>query len=177
MNPKPEVQINLILLASLLTVIMIFNPIRAGAAPVGEASAPGWSAPVFGPVLRLFQRPLGPYLAGHRGVDYPAVVDEPVFSPADGVVSYVGLVFDRVVVVVDHGHGVKSEVEPICPSVVVGEPVIQGSPLGVFCEPKSAYRLHCAGVPCLHFSIRKNGEYYAPQVLLGGLQASRLKAW
>lgn len=177
MNPNREVQINLILLACLLTLILILNPVRADGSPVGVNNRTGWRAPVFSPVTRLFQRPLGPYSAGHRGIDYLVFEEEPILAPAAGVVSYVGPVFDRVVVVVDHGGGLKSEVEPICPSVVVGTPVRAGMPLGIFCSPETPYRFHCAGVPCLHFSIRKDGEYYAPQVLIGGLQPSRLKPW
>ncbi len=177
MTPNRFVRINLILLITFLVVCLSWQQQNAFAAPVGTDRVFGWSAPVAGPVLRLFERPAGPYSAGHRGVDYPAVKDEPVLAPSAGVVTYVGIVFDRTVVVITHPNGVQSEVEPICPTVVAGEPVVEGEPLGVFCVPKTAYALHCAGVPCLHFSIRKAGEYFAPQVLLGGLSPTRLLKW
>ena len=177
MNPKNFVRINLILLTTFLLICLGWSQKPASAAIVGSVAAPGWGAPVVGPVIHLFERPLGPYLAGHRGIDYPAIEDEPVLAPAAGVVSFVGPVFDRVVVVITHPNGVKSEVEPICPSVVPGEPVVRGSVLGVFCLPDTPYAFHCDGVPCLHFSIRKNGEYYAPQVLIGGLSPTQLLNW
>jgi murein DD-endopeptidase MepM/ murein hydrolase activator NlpD len=177
MNPKNEVQINIILIACLLLLLILLNPIRADGATIGENHESGWRAPVTDSVVKLFRRPLGDYLAGHRGIDFAVVEGEPILSPARGVVSYVGTVFDRTVVVVDHGDGVRSEVEPICPLVHVGRTVQAGTVLGVFCLPESPYQFHCAGLPCLHFSIRKNGEYYAPQVLIGGLKPSRLKVW
>lgn len=176
-NPKREIQINLIVLGCLLGTILIFNPIKAFGDPVGTQQQPGWMKPVPGPTIRLFERPLGPYLSGHRGIDFPAVTDEPILAPANGRVSFVGLVVDRTVVVVDHGDGIKSEVEPICPSVVVGQLVLKGAPLGIFCSPETPYQFHCLELPCVHFSIRKNGEYYAPEVLVGGLAPSHLKVW
>ena len=177
MNPKNFVRINLIFLTTFLLVCLGWAKTGASAAIVGSQAVPGWGSPVVGPVIRLFERPLGPYLSGHRGIDYPAAQDEPIIAPAAGIVSFVGPVFDRVVVVITHPNGVKSEVEPICPSVVPGEPVVRGSVLGVFCVPDTPYAMHCDGVPCLHFSIRKDGEYFAPQVLIGGLSPTRLLNW
>ena len=177
MTPKSFIRINIIFLITFLLVCLSWSHQTASAAPVGTDNQPGWSSPVLGPVIRLFERPPGPYSAGHRGIDFPAVVDEPVLSPSAGVVSFVGVVFDRTVVVVTHSNGIKSEVEPICPTVVPGQPVFQGEPLGLFCVPETGYALHCLGAPCLHFSIRKNGEYFAPQVLIGGLSPTRLIKW
>jgi murein DD-endopeptidase MepM/ murein hydrolase activator NlpD len=177
MNPRQIFRIYLTLLVAFLLLCLGYKTQNASASPIGTDSLLGWSSPVPGPVIRLFDRPQSQFSAGHRGIDYPAVKNEPILAPSDGIVSFVGVVFDRTVVVLKHGNGIESEVEPICPAVVPGEPILQGEPLGVFCIPKTSYALHCSGIPCLHFSIRKNGEYFAPQVLIGGLSPTRLLTW
>ena len=177
MNPNRFFRPGLIALALFLTLCLAWQQEQALAAPIGTNQTPGWMPPVAGPVIRLFERPVSKYAAGHRGIDYVAVQDEPILSPSSGIVSFVGIVFDRTVVVVTHPNGIQSEVEPICPLVAPGEPVVEGEPLGTFCIPETGYALHCLGVPCLHFSIRKDGEYYAPQILLGGLSPTRLLKW
>ncbi|WP_413353555.1 murein hydrolase activator EnvC family protein [Microbacterium sp. 1P06AB] len=122
---------------------------------------PSWTLPVPGAsVLRPFEAPAHDYAAGHRGIDI-GPVDGTVLSPADGVVAFAGTVVDRGVVTVDHGDGWVTSVEPIDPSVAVGDVVSAGDPLGTI-----GLGGH-APPGALHVGVRHDGRYVNPLVLMG----------
>lgn len=130
------------------------------ASPVREspvAPAPAWEWPLSGtpPVLRHFDRPPERWMAGHRGVDLGAR-DGAVRSPADGVVVFAGTVVNRPVLTIDHGDGLLSSFEPVTASLEKGGAVRAGQEVGhISTEP------HCPGL-CVHWGVRKNGEYVNP---------------
>jgi murein DD-endopeptidase MepM/ murein hydrolase activator NlpD len=139
----------------------------ASAAHAGRSGlpAPTLQAPL-APFLtvRLFDRPAAPWASGHRGIDLPAAEGDQIASPGDGVVTFAGTVVDRGVVTVDHGGGLLSSIEPIAPTVVVGEKVDAGDRLGVVSgEPG-----HCAPRTCVHWGVRLQGEYVNPLDVLAG---------
>jgi murein DD-endopeptidase MepM/ murein hydrolase activator NlpD len=120
-------------------------------------------------VLRAFDPPARPWLSGHRGVDLRAAHDGvPVTSPAAGTVSFVGVVVDRPVITIDHGNGLRSSFEPVQSGLLPGAAVAQGDILG------SSLPGHCGPVPCIHWGVRRGGEYLNPLAFVMDLRPSVL---
>lgn len=145
-------------------------PQPAGAAVVGAplagAATPAqWTWPVGPPrdLLRPFEAPASSYAAGHRGIDIGAGPGSPVRAPADGVVSFAGVVVDRPVLSIQHADDLVSSVEPVTAVVAAGERVSAGQVVGVV-----ATGAHCTD-RCLHFGVRRHGQYISPMLFLGGI--------
>ena len=140
----------------------------AGAA--GRVELARWTWPV-GPVHdlgRSFQAPAGPYGAGHRGIDVAAQPGTAVRAPADGVVSFAGVVVDRPVLSIQHSDGLLSSIEPVTAQVAQGDRVSAGQVVGVV-----ATGAHCSD-RCVHFGVRRSGQYISPLLFLGGLSPAVL---
>jgi hypothetical protein len=131
---------------------------------VAVAGARAWQPPLLGPivVVRPFVRPLGPYGAGHRGVDLAAAPGSVVRAAGAGTVAFAGPVGGRTVVVVRHGATTSTEYEPVAPLVLVGAGVAAGAPVGVLQPPAG----HCGTKSCLHWGLRRAGRYEDPMSLL-----------
>ncbi|HEX3611852.1 MAG TPA: peptidoglycan DD-metalloendopeptidase family protein [Sporichthyaceae bacterium] len=131
---------------------------------VAVAGARAWQPPLLGPivVVRPFARPLGPYGAGHRGVDLAAAPGSVVRAAGAGTVAFAGPVGGRAVVVVRHGATTSTEYEPVAPLVLVGAGVAAGAPVGVLQPPAG----HCGATSCLHWGLRRAGRYEDPMSLL-----------
>jgi murein DD-endopeptidase MepM/ murein hydrolase activator NlpD len=129
---------------------------------------PSWAWPVAQPheIVRPFIAPATPYAAGHRGIDVLAPGGT-VFAPAAGVVHFSGVVVDRPVLSIRHPGGLISSYEPVESPLAAGATVRRGEVVG------SVAPGHCAS-PCLHFGVRRDGEYVNPLLLLGGLPYSVL---
>lgn len=136
------------------------------------AVAVTYSAPVPQPirVVRPFVAPRTRYGSGHRGVDLASHEGEAVLSAAAGVVTFAGTVAGRGLVVILHPDGVRTEYEPIIPSVHNGQIVRQGQPLG------SVHGVHgtCLEGGCLHWGARRGSVYFDPLSLLQPLGVVRL---
>lgn len=131
-----------------------------------SARSPGWSAPVNPAVLReRFDPPAERWSRGHRGVDLQAAAGASVGAPAPGTVVFAGRVVDRGVVTVLHDDGLRSSVEPVAASVVVGARVARGAPLGTVEDAPAA--THCTP-RCLHWGVRDGEQYVDPLRLLAG---------
>lgn len=117
-------------------------------------------------VLRAFERPAAVWSAGHRGVDLPAADGDEVLAPADGVVSFAGPVAGRPVVTVTHPDGLRSSLEPVDPTVTVGQAVTRGGTLGTVDGQAAS---HCAPSTCLHWGVRRGETYLDPLSLLGAV--------
>lgn len=154
-----------------------FSAARAspsGASPAGVSAAeqaqPGWRLPAPAEELRPFAKPPSPWGPGHRGVDLgPLSVGAAVTAPADGEVSFVGVVVDRPVLSIRHGDGYLSSFEPVETALAVGDRVDAGEHMGTLTADTS----HCAD-PCLHWGVRLYGEYINPLLLTGDLEPSVL---
>jgi len=85
-------------------------------------------------------------------------------------VTFAGMVVDRGVVTVRHAGGLVSSVEPILSSVAQGDAVGVGDPLGTVSDERG----HCAPATCLHWGVRRNGEYINPLDVLDGFGPVRL---
>jgi murein DD-endopeptidase MepM/ murein hydrolase activator NlpD len=151
--------------------------LRIGAL-VLAAALTAWTWPTTShDVVRGFEAPATVYAAGHRGIDVAAAVGEPVRAVDDGVVAFAGTVVDRGVVAIDH-DGARSSVEPVDPSVHVGDAVRRGEVIGHVASGGS----HAAGV--LHLGARiRSGDgwvYVNPLLYLGGARRAvllPLSAW
>jgi murein DD-endopeptidase MepM/ murein hydrolase activator NlpD len=157
---------------ALLLAGFLLGPLPAHAASDAPLDA---DASLSSPVIpfravHLFDRPDTPWGSGHRGIDIEASVGQEVLSPAEGVVTFSGTVVDRGVVSVRHGNGLVSSVEPVVPSVLEGQSVTAGEPLGTV----SDVRGHCAPRTCLHWGVRQGGEYLNPLDVLKGFGRVRL---
>jgi murein DD-endopeptidase MepM/ murein hydrolase activator NlpD len=123
-----------------------------------------WVRPLAGePVVsRPFDRPPGPYAAGHRGVDLAGTAGEPVLAAGAGVVAFAGLVAGRPVVSVQHADGLRTTYEPVQPTVAAGQVVARGSPLGALLTGHAG----CPAEACLHWGLRRGRTYLDPLSLL-----------
>lgn len=161
-----------------VAVVILALPSGAGAAPrtVATASRPPavtYRAPVTPVrVLRAFAPPAVRYGPGHLGVDLAADEGAAVRSAGAGTVTFAGSVAGRGLVVVAHPDGVRTEYEPLAPSVHAGAGVAIGTVLGVV----RGRHAGCAAA-CLHWGARRGATYLDPLSLLRPLGPVRLLPW
>jgi murein DD-endopeptidase MepM/ murein hydrolase activator NlpD len=131
------------------------------------AVAPAWGWPSTAPhqVLRPFIAPATPYGSGHRGVDLAA--GTALVAPADGIVSFAGVVVDRGVLSITHGGGIVSSYEPVTTELVAGDVVHRGDVIA------TVEAGHCS-VLCVHVGVRVDGAYVNPLLYLGDVPHSVL---
>ena len=168
------------MLRSIVAVaLMLLVPASAASA----APRPAWDWPVDPPrvLVRQFIAPATAYSSGHRGVDL-ATASGSVYAPADGVVHFAGVVVDRPVLSIRHIGGLISSYEPVETTLHKGAVVARGDVIGtvladpVLTDPVLTDRVlagHCSHV-CLHFGVRRDGEYVSPLLFLGGIEPSVL---
>lgn len=159
--------------AGALALALVASPaplaLGGGAGP--PASDP-WVAPVAGDlvVLRPFLPSDQDWLAGHRGVDLGASPGVAVVAPDAGVVTFVGTVVDRGVVVVLHDDGLRTSLEPVAGSVGPGTRVARGEVVGTLESGPDggggAAAGHCVPASCLHWGVRRGEHYLDPLALL-----------
>jgi murein DD-endopeptidase MepM/ murein hydrolase activator NlpD len=130
-------------------------------AGASDGASSGFMWPLRAPVLivRPFDGPAQPWLAGHRGVDLHAPPGTPVVAPAAGVVSFAGIVVDRHLIVIDHGD-LRSTLEPVFPCLAPGTFVAAGQQVGVVsAEPPHA-------PDTVHWGVRRGDVYLDPTLLV-----------
>ena len=113
-------------------------------------------------VVRPFDPPAHTWGAGHRGVDLQAPVGTLVRSPSDGVVSFVGVIAGKSVVVVEHAGGLRSTFEPVAPLVEAGSAVTRGQSIGTVLPGG-----HCPPNFCLHWGVIRGQTYLNPLSFVG----------
>ena len=123
--------------------------------------------------MAAFRAPVGPYGAGHRGVDLEARVGQPVRAAGPGTVAFAGTVAGRGVVSLDHAGGLRTTYEPVVAAVDIGDQVAAGTRLGLL----SAAPGHCLPGTCLHWGLRRGGVYLDPLTLLGMVRVRLLPVW
>jgi murein DD-endopeptidase MepM/ murein hydrolase activator NlpD len=114
-------------------------------------------------VVRRFDPPRRPWLAGHRGVDLAGMPFQAVRSAGAGTVVYAGVIAGRGVVSVAHAGGLRTTYEPVIPTLAVGDAVGRGTELGTL----EAGHPGCAEPACLHWGLRRGDVYLDPLALLG----------
>jgi len=150
------------LFAIMLPALMAPSPSAALAAPA-PTGAFRWPLDGAPRVVRRFDPPPKPWLAGHRGVDLAAEVGVPVRAAGAGTVHFAGLVAGRGVVSVTHPSGLRTTYEPVDPTVRAGRAVAAGDQIGTL----AAGHPGCAAAACLHWGLRRGEEYLDPLALLG----------
>jgi len=144
-------------------ILVIFIGLMVGMVGVTPAwAAPSAVAPVMGDVVRGFDPPDQPWLAGHRGVDIAGTTGQTVVAAMDGAVSFAGMVAGRPVVSIRHGT-LTTTYEPVQPIVSAGETVRAGQPIGTLLAGHP-----CGGEACLHWGLKEGDTYRDPLSLLGG---------
>jgi len=155
--------------ACVVVVFALLLPVDLASATPATANVAGsWAWPVEPPyrILRPFIAPATQYSAGHRGIDI-AASSARVFAPSAGVVHFTGVVVDRPVLSIRHPGGLISSYEPVIAIVVVGQSVARGELIG------HGVAGHCSEL-CIHFGVRRDGEYVSPLNYLGGIPRSIL---
>ncbi len=116
-------------------------------------------------VVRGFDPPEQPWLAGHRGIDLEADLGQPVRTPRGGTITFAGPLAGRGVVVVSHG-ALRSTFEPVDAAVAAGDLVAAGEVVGWVASGTG----HCGDDgPCLHWGLRRGETYLDPRLLVDGL--------
>ncbi|WP_334121655.1 M23 family metallopeptidase [Glutamicibacter sp.] len=138
--------------------------------PVALSTSNGWRWPLAGEpkIVEPFDKPAENWLPGHRGVDLGASEGDRVFAPRQGKITFASTVVDRPVMVIDHGNGFKTSLEPVSAEVKVGDWVQAGAHVG-----NVATGAHCSS-RCIHWGVRLNGEYIDPVLLIRDLRPSIL---
>ncbi|WP_430592682.1 peptidoglycan DD-metalloendopeptidase family protein [Humidisolicoccus flavus] len=153
----PRIALHQRLAGAVVTCVLVLCALGSTPASTAFAADRDWVFPVESDhVLRAFDLSHGKYGAGHRGVDLDAGLGDPLVSPVDGVVRFVGFVVDRTVITVESDSGELLSFEPVAPLVVVGERVTAGQHLATVVSG----HLPCGS--CLHFGVRLNDEYVNP---------------
>jgi murein DD-endopeptidase MepM/ murein hydrolase activator NlpD len=127
------------------------------------AAAFGW--PVAGAaVVRRFDPPPQPWLAGHRGVDLAATPGVPVRAAGVGTIVFAGTVAGRGVVSVAHPGGLRTTYEPVTAADLhPGDAVSAGDTIGTL----DGAHPGCPVAACLHWGLRRGNTYLDPLTLLG----------
>lgn len=129
------------------------------------AAEPTFVAPVQGPIVRRFEPPLGPYAAGHRGIDFGVPVGTQIVASGDGVITFAGPVAgDGMFVTIAHNELVQTTYSFMSQvSVTAGQKVRRSEPIGL-----SGNGHPEDGRPVLHFGLKVAGQYMDPEILLLG---------
>ena len=137
----------------------------ATAPPAAAYVDPTTGEPTASRVLRGFDPPEKPWLAGHRGVDLGLPVGGEVKASGAGVVHFAGSVAGTPVVSIQHASGLRTTYQPVFARVARGDHVDEGQVIGTLAPSVDGY-------PGLHWGARegKSGaeNYIDPLSLLSG---------
>lgn len=117
--------------------------------------------PVDGRLIRAFDPPDQPWLAGHRGIDLLADVGAPVRAVADGRIGFAGEVAGKPVVTVVHGR-LRTTYEPVRATVSAGDRVSAGAVIGQLAE---GHDCGAGAAACLHLGLLRGNTYLDPMLL------------
>ncbi|MFC0866086.1 murein hydrolase activator EnvC family protein [Sphaerimonospora cavernae] len=161
------------------------SPLPAELSSTERAAGPrggAWASPVAlggrrplgvrGLVVRGFDPPARPWLAGHRGVDLAAGAGEEIYAAGSGVVEYAGRVAGRGVVAIAHTNGLRTTYLPVLASVRPGQSVAASDVIGVIEDVPG----HCR-MTCLHWGLLRGRSYLDPLLLFGLGRVRLLPLW
>lgn len=137
------------------------------------ASTEIWQSPIQGSyVVNQYLAPASEYSAGHRGIDLATEINQIVFAPVAGVISFAGKVGYREVLTLDSGLQTLT-FEPVCSDLSVGMSVGAGEAIGRICQPDQEYLWHCE-IICLHLGLKTTRGYLSAERFIFGMAATRL---
>jgi murein DD-endopeptidase MepM/ murein hydrolase activator NlpD len=157
---------------ALPTVLLVLTVL---AVPAGaEAEPADWRWPVEGgrTVIRRFDPPAQPWLAGHRGVDVAARPGAQIRAAGAGTVAFAGSAGGRGAVTIVHPEGLRTTYLPVHPKVRPGQAVAAGEIIGVLEHVTG----HCR-MACLHWGLLRGERYLDPLVLFGAGEVRLLPRW
>lgn len=96
-----------------------------------------------------------------------------MLAAGPGVIVFTGLVAGIGVVSVDHDGGLRTTYQPVTPILAVGTRVQRGQPIAVVNPGHPG----CPTAACLHWGVRRDGEYLDPLGLIRTESVIRLKPW
>jgi murein DD-endopeptidase MepM/ murein hydrolase activator NlpD len=139
--------------------------------PPATAAPSDWVWPLVADrhIARDFLAPATEYAAGHRGIDLPAVVGQPLVAPTDVRVEFAGRVVDRDVVTLDAGDGWLVTFDGATSTREVGSVAAAGTPVALVSPTP-----HCS---CVHVGLRFNGDYVNPLLAWGEVPRAVLLPW
>ena len=112
-----------------------------------------YQLPVAGAIVDDWRPPENPYGAGNRGIDLYAVPGQPVFAPADGVVTFAGQVGGSLFVVMTHADGLRTTIGFVGSITVrAGAVLPRGAKVAIAKGP-------------IHFGVRSGNVYVDPRTL------------
>ncbi|GIJ45799.1 peptidase [Virgisporangium aliadipatigenens] len=114
-------------------------------------------------VVRPFAPPPEPWLPGHRGADLAGAPGAVVRAAGAGTVTFAGNVAGVGVVSVEHPGGLRTTYQPLVVTVVAGQAVEAGAPLGTLLAGHEG----CPVEACLHWGLRRGDVYLDPLALFG----------
>lgn len=124
------------------------------AAPTGGSRTDSYRPPTQAPVVDPFRRPLNPFAAGNRGLEYGTSPGDPLRSIGGGVVTFAGRIAGRMYVTVLHPDGLRSSLSYLARLAVrQGQSVRAGQVLG------------WAGTTNAHLGVRTGALYLDPAML------------
>lgn len=114
----------------------------------------GYRHPTARTIADPFRRPLNPFSAGNRGLEYATSPGDPLRAIGGGVVSFAGRIAGRMYVTVLHPDGLRSSTSYLARLAVRrGDVVAAGQILG------------WAGTTNAHLGVRSGSLYLDPAVL------------
>lgn len=159
------------LLVGLVIALTWMWPARAWSAPEeGTPGALGSPVPGVPEIVTPYAPPAERWNPGHRGVDVAAAAGSDILATAAGIVSFVGPVAGRNVLVIDHG-GVRTTYEPVTATVPRGTRVRAGQVVGRLDAGHDCGR---TGVTCVHIGLRQGDDYLEPVFVIGAENRVRL---
>lgn len=121
-----------------------------------------------GKILRRFDPPPKPWLAGHRGVDLEHPVGAEVVASQAGRVRFAGTVAGVPTISIDHGNGLRTTYQPVHAYVSAGDEVHQSQVIGYLGYP-------IAQGPGLHWGATTGEDTYINPLSLLSQPSIRLK--
>ena len=112
----------------------------------------------------VFDAPEERWGPGHRGLDLRTTTGARVAAVSDGVVTHRGRIAGRGTVSITHASGVRSTYEPVDSTLVVGQRVHRGDPIGRIADLPG----HCPPSSCLHLGAKRGSGYLDPLPFFGG---------
>lgn len=106
-------------------------------------------------IIKDFDAPSKPWLAGHRGVDLQAKEGDELRAPQDGIIAFVGLVAGKSVVTISHGV-LTSTFEPAYTDLPVGSIVKKGQNFAYVTVGSD----HCDNL-CVQWGLKRRNRTYA----------------